>query len=197
MSSIEKEISKARHRLKKSSVDKLLLQKPFGIGMYFFTMFMMNYYSRVREKLKIDYDSFMIILTTSSHTLYQLNKTRKKSSSYEELESLWEQEIKKQALLTDLLDIYYKNQSNESKLTVSSICLVLGLPKETVRRKVSILSKKNLLKTSHKQGIILGPMYKDVFQKFVPKTVLELSKMLKNWQKTGALKSLLEFKLEN
>ena len=35
------------------------MQKPFAEGMYRFSMFMIDYYSRVRENLKLDYDSFM------------------------------------------------------------------------------------------------------------------------------------------
>ena len=81
-----------------------------------------------------------------------------------------------------------------SKLTISSICLVTGLPKETVRRKVNELAKRNLLKTSQRDGVLLGSMYKKIFQNFVHQTTLEVSKLLKNWEKTGVLKSILNFK---
>ena len=82
-----------------------------------------------------------------------------------------------------------------TKLTISSICLVTSLPKETVRRKVNELTKKNLLKVTKKEGVILGAMYKKVFQEFVPHTTLEVSKLLKNWEKSGVLKSILNFKI--
>ena len=80
-------------------------------------------------------------------------------------------------------------------MTISSICLVTSLPKETVRRKVNELAKKNLLNISKKNGILLGSMYKKVFREFTPQTTKEVSKLIKNWEKTGILKSLLNFKI--
>ena len=89
----------------------------------------------------------------------------------------------------------YSGTKNNLRLTVSSICLVTSLPKETVRRKVNELIKKNLLKISKKDGILLGTMYKKVFQEFVPQTLMEVSKLIKNWEKSGILKSLLNFRI--
>ena len=54
MEGLLKEINKVRHRLKEGSSNKLLLEKPFAEGMYRFSMFMMNYYSRVRKNLNVD-----------------------------------------------------------------------------------------------------------------------------------------------
>ena len=67
-------------------------------------------------------------------------------------------------------------------------------PKETVRRKVNELNKKNLLQVTKSDGVLLGPAYKKIFQDFVPETTLEVSRLLKNWEKTGVLKSILNFK---
>ena len=194
MESIFKEIDKVRQKLKNGIADTLLLQKPFAQGMYRFSMFMVSYYSRVREKLKIDYDSFMIIQTVVGHSLNSLNK-KKKAASYDELETEWDQLLKKHNKVTDLIGDFSYYKKNTSKLTISSICLVTSLPKETVRRKVNDLTKKNLLKISKKEGVVLGIMYKKVFQEFVPQTTLEVSKLLKNWEKSGVLKSILNFKL--
>ena len=190
MEGLLKEINKVRHRLKEGSSNKLLLQKPFAEGMYRFSMFMMNYYSRVRKNLKLDYDSFMIVQTVVSHSLYQLQK--KQPTSYKDLAIFWELMIKN--LDGPLETITNQSDTSKQKLTISSICLVLGLPKETVRRKINQLSTKNLLKVSNKLGISLGPMYKKVFQDFVPETTLETSKLVKGWEKSGVLKGLLSFK---
>ena len=73
MEEILKQISRVRLKLKKGPADTLLMQKPFAIGMYRFSMFMISYYSRVRRNLRIDYDSFMIIQTVVSNNLYALN----------------------------------------------------------------------------------------------------------------------------
>jgi len=194
MSDILRQIEKVRQKIKKGAADKLLMQKPFAEGMYRFSMFMIDYYSRVRESLKIDYDSFMIIQTVVSHTLYQLNKGKNLGTSYSELETEWDITINNQNdPLVEILSSF-KNEG-KSKLTISSVCLITKLPKETVRRKANELSKMNLLKISKKEGIILGAGYKKVFQEFVPNTTLEISKLLKVWEKSGVLKSLLAFRL--
>ena len=189
MESILKEIDKVRQKLKKGATDTLLLKKPFALGMYYFSMFMLNYYSRVREQLKLDYDSFMIVQTVVSHSLYHLNKTNNESSTYSELEKEWKKEIETTAEVLQ----NFKPQKNIYKLTISSICLVTSLPKETVRRKSNELVKKKLLKISKKQGISLGPQYKKVFQEYVPETTLQVAKLLKQWEKTGILKNMLRF----
>ena len=187
------ETNKARESLKKGPADTLLLNKPFAIGMYHFAMFVISYYARVREQLKIDYDSFMIVQTVVSHSLYQLNKKKVGIKSYSELEMEWEKLIINKNDISKIIE-NYSGPKNNLRLTFSSICLVTSLPKETVRRKVNELVKKNLLKISKKDGILLGAMYKKVFQEFVPQTTMEVSKLIKNWEKSGILKSLLNFR---
>ena len=197
----ENEIKSLRQKIRKgNSNDQLLSIKPFAAGMYGFVMVMISYYSRVREQLKIDYDSFMIIQTVVSHSLYQLNKKKTGSKSYFELETEWEKLMDKNDLLAKVENVQenienYSNTKNNSKLTISSICLVTSLPKETVRRKVSELAKKNLLKISKKNGIHLGSMYQKIFREFTPQTTKEISRLMKNWEGNGILKSILSFKI--
>jgi DNA-binding transcriptional ArsR family regulator len=190
----KKEISKIRNKLKKNSVDNLLMQKPFADGMYRFGMFIIDYYSRVREQLEIDYESFMIVQVTVSHQLYSLSKKKIlfNNKSYKSVETEFDKLIE---LNHDIYDVFQHDLKNKNRLTISSICLVLGLPKETVRRKVSVLTKKNLLCVSKKNGVCLGHSYKKVFQTFVPKTVYEMSRLLKVWKKSGALNHLLNFEI--
>ena len=196
MQDILKQIDKVREKLKRGVADTVLLQKPFAEGMYRFSMFMISYYSRVRENLKLDYDSFMIIQTVVSSNLYSL-KHKKGSNihSYEDLETEWEKLRVKNNSAMDVMEEFNSSKKEGFKLSISSICLVTGLPKETVRRKINELAKKNLLKYTKKEGILLGPMYKKVFQDFVPFTTQEVAKLLKEWEKIGVLKYLLEFKL--
>ena len=153
-------------------------------------MFIIDYYSRVRENLKIDYDSFMIIQTVVSHNLYGLSAKKGDGIINKELETEWNKLLMVQ---DNLLQTMGENTENNYKLSISSVCLVTKLPKETVRRKVNELVKKNLLKISKKEGITLGPEYKKVFREFVPTTTLEVSKLLKSWEKSGILKNLLNF----
>ena len=196
----ENEIRSLRQKIRKGPSDQLLSIKPFAAGMYGFVMVMISYYSRVREQLKIDYDSFMIIQTAVSHSLYQLNKKKIGSKSYIELETEWEKLMDKNDLSANIENVQenienYSNTENNLKLTISSICLVTSLPKETVRRKVNELIKKNLLNISKRDGILLGSMYKKVFREFIPTTTKEVSKLIRNWEKAGILKSLLDFKI--
>jgi Glu-tRNA(Gln) amidotransferase subunit E-like FAD-binding protein len=193
MENILKETNtKIRESIRKGIDNTLVSHKPFAIGMYRFAMFIIRYYVRVRETVKIDYDSFIILQVVVSHSLYLLNKKKSGGKSYSELEIEWEKLINK----NDISQIVenYSNTKNNLKLTISSICLVTSLPKETVRRKVNELNKRNLLKISKKEGVILGTVYKKVFREFVPQTTLELSKLIKNWENTGVLKSILSFK---
>ena len=188
----ENDIKSIRQKIRKGPSDKLLTIKPFAAGMYGFVMIMISYYSRVREQLKIDYDSFMVIQTVVSHSLYQLNKKKVGSQSYFELEKEWEKLYSSKNEVTQMLD-GRDALDNNLKLTISSICLVTSLPKETVRRKVSELSEKNLLNISKKDGIFLGSTYKKVFREFTPQTTKEVSRLIKNWEKSGILKSILNF----
>ena len=195
----ENDLRTLRQKIRKGPSNYPLSIKPFAWGMYGFAMFIINYYSRVREKLKIDYDSFMIVQTVVGHSLYLLNKKKPGSASYDELEMEWEKLLNKDDLeeKVNMLQGRLDNPTiakNKLRLTISSICLVTSLPKETVRRKVSELSKKNLLKISKKDGFLLGSMYKKVFREFTPQTTKEISKLINNWEKSGVLKSILSFK---
>jgi len=175
-----------------------LKEKPFGVGMYAFIMFLINYYSRTRKELRLDYDSFMIIQVVVSHSLYSINKqTFGKRFSFDDLGYGWDVIIKKNKEGTPLENFENDKELNKkkNKLTISSICLVTNLPKETVRRKTGVLCKKKILNCSSKKGVAIGENYKNIFDDFVPETTFEVIKLMKNWQKNGVLKSLLEFKM--
>ena len=196
----ENEIKSLRQKIRKGNPNdqSVLSIKPFASGMYGFVMVMISYYSRVREQLKIDYDSFMIIQTVVSHSLYQLNKKQAGAKSYFELEMEWEKLINKDILnSTEIVREKLENVSNTNtvKLTISSICLVTSLAKETVRRKTNELAKKNLLNISKKNGILLGSKYKKVFSEFTPQTTKEVAKLIKHWNELGIIKSLLNLKI--
>ena len=51
----------------------------FSKGLYHWVMFILSLYTRVREKLNIDYESFVILQVVVSHSLYQINKTGAKT----------------------------------------------------------------------------------------------------------------------
>ena len=149
----------------------------FSQGLYHWVMFILSYYTRVRENLKIDFETFVILQVVVSHSLYQLNKSGTKT--FAELED-------------QITNITQKKLKNNSKLTFASIAEVLQLPRETVRRKVLILTKKSILILDTIDGIKLGPSYKTIYKEFVTQTTLDMSSLVKKWKKSGALDTLLE-----
>jgi len=149
----------------------------FSQGLYHWVMFVLSLYTRVRESLKIDFESYVILQVVVSHSLYQINKTGPKTFS--ELED-------------QMTKIGQSKKIRNNKLTFASIADVLQLPRETVRRKVLVLSKKNILLGSTEDGIKLGSAYKTIYKQFVTQTTLDLSTLLKKWKKSGALEHLLD-----
>jgi len=149
----------------------------FSKGLYHWVMFILSLYTRVREKLNVDYESFVILQVVVSHSLYEINKSGNKT--FAELEE-------------QMTNITRKKNINTSKLTFASIAEVLQLPRETVRRKVIALNKKDILTFNTYGGVKLGPAYKTIYKDFVSQTTLDLSSLIKKWEKTGALRTLLE-----
>ena len=148
----------------------------FSKGLYHWVMFVISFYSRVRETLKIDFESFIVLQVVVSHSLYQLNKTGSKSYT----------EIKEHVELLSKVKL-----KKNLKLTFASISDVIQLPRETVRRKVLELCKKNILKFNSENGIKLGPAYKTIYKEFVSQTAMDMSVLVKKWKHSGALDKLL------
>ena len=157
--------------------EKDLKEPIFSQGLYHWVMFILSLYTRVRENLKIDFESFVILQVVVSHSLYQINKSGTKTFS--ELEE-------------QMTKIGQNKKTNNNKLTFASIADVLQLPRETVRRKVLSLSKNNILLSNTENGINLGSAYKKIYKEFVAQTTLDLSTLIKKWKKSGALEYLLE-----
>ena len=164
---------------KEVAKEKGLKEPIFSQGLYNWVMFILSLYTRVRENLKIDFESFVILQVVVSHSLYQLNKTG--SKTFSELED-------------QMTNIAENKKIKNTKLTFASIADVLNLPRETVRRKVLGLKKNNILLFSTDSGIKLGPAYKTIYKEFVKQTTLDLGTLLKKWKKSGALENLLEIK---
>ena len=161
----------------KIAKEKGIKEPIFSQGLYHWVMFILSLYTRVRENLKVDFESFVILQVVVSHSLYQLNKSGNKTFS--ELED-------------QMTKIVQNRKIKNTKLTFASIADVLNLPRETVRRKVLGLNKNNILLFNTDDGIKLGPAYKTIYKEFVTQTTLDLSTLLKKWKKSGALENLLE-----
>ena len=150
--------------------------EPFSKGMYDWVMFVLSFYVRVKEKLNIDFDSFVILQVVVSHSLYEINKTGPKTFL-----ELGEQMAK----------LRNKKTKSDAKLTFASISDVLSLPRETVRRKVLNLCKKNILSFESDDGIKIGSAYKLIYADFVRHTTFDISTLAKKWKKSGVLDDLL------
>ena len=165
------------NKVNKQKDIKNIKEPIFSQGLYHWVMFILSFYTRVRENLKIDFETFVILQVVVSHSLYQLNKSGTKT--FAELED-------------QITNITQKKLRSNSKLTFASIAEVLKLPRETVRRKVLILTKKNILILDTIDGIKLGPSYKTIYKEFVKKTTSDISTVVKKWKKSGELENLLE-----
>ena len=152
-------------------------QPAFSKGLYDWLMFLLAYYSRIRENLKIDFETFIILQVVVSHSLYHLNKDGVKKFT----------EIQKNF---DLMSM--SNLSKINKLAFASIAEVLHLPRETVRRKVLQLEQKEIVKIDDVSGIILGPAYKTIYKEFVSKTTIDTRTLVKRWNTNGTLERLLQ-----
>jgi len=152
-------------------------QPAFSKGLYEWLMFLLTYYSRIRENLKIDFESFIVLQVVVSHSLYHLNKDGVKTFT----------EIQKNF---DLMSM--SNLSKINKLAYASIAEVLQLPRETVRRKVLQLEERKIVKVDAVSGIILGPAYKEIYKEFVSKTTIDTSTLVKRWKTNGTLDRLLQ-----
>ena len=150
----------------------LLQPSFFSKGFYHWVMFLLSLYTRIRENLKMDFESFVILQVVVSHSLYQINKSG--SKTFSELED-------------QMTKIAQNKKIKNTKLTFASIADVLNLPRETVRRKVLGLKKNNILLFNTDSGIRLGPAYKTIYKEFVTQTTLDLSSLLKKWKHMGAL----------
>ena len=167
-------------------------QKSFGTGMYEFLMFMIDYYRRVRSDLKMDFDSFIIIQIVVSHEVYIMQSET--SKTYSEISNEFNKiskakDIDETHLIFKAKQLMTKIQKN--KLSVSSICQVSTLPKETVRRKVRTLVGRKILTQNKSEGVLVGPAYQYIFDETVPKTTIAFSKLIKKWKANGVLDNLL------
>ena len=151
----------------KEATEKNKTEPVFSKGLYQWVMFVISIYTRVRENLKIDFESFIILQVVVSHSLYEVNKLGIKTFS--ELED-------------EMVDILHKKQNKTTKLTFASISEVLQL------------CKKDILFFESQTGIKLSKGYKNIYGSFVSQTTNDLSSLINKWDKSGALKLLLEMK---
>ena len=149
----------------------------FSEGMYDWSLFITNLFLRVRTKLQIDYESFMILHIVAGNYIYDWNKYG--SKSFDQVSSNIEK------VVSDKLEI--------NRITVSSIASILKIPRETVKRKILVLVEKKLLFEKKDKSISIGEGYRDYFENFVFETTQDVSKLVTKWKTKGILDKLIEF----
>ena len=95
--------------------------------LYHLINFRTEQFQQLKKVVGIDYDSFMILSVMGAHYLKHSDKLGS------DWEAVWED------LRTSKIDEFYSAQ----KLTIYAVSNILNLPKETVRRKIELLKKKN------------------------------------------------------
>ena len=106
--------------------------------LYHLINFRLSQFIQSRSMLKMDYDTFMIVSCIGAHALKANIKNK------DDWESVWEITRAKN------LDKFY----NKKKLTIFALANLIGLPTETVRRKIEILKKKKLISNNSKFGLL-------------------------------------------
>ena len=146
--------------------------------LYHLINFRLSQFKQSRSMLKMDYESFMIVSCIGAHALKANIKTK------DDWESVWEITREKN------LDKFY----NKKKLTIFALANLIGLPTETVRRKIEILKKKKLINNNSKLGLVPTEKIEELMKPFALNEVDELSNFLRSLDKHGSLDALLDKK---
>ena len=146
--------------------------------LYHLINFRLSQFIQSRSMLKMDYDTFMIVSCIGAHALKANIKNK------DDWESVWEITRAKN------LDKFY----NKKKLTIFALANLIGLPTETVRRKIEILKKKKLISNNGKFGLLPTEKIEELMKPFALNEVDELSNFLRSLDKHGTLDALLDKK---
>ena len=146
--------------------------------LYHLINFRLSQFIQSRSMLKMDYDTFMIVSCIGAHAL------KANIKNIDDWESVWEITRAKN------LDKFY----NKKKLTIFALANLIGLPTETVRRKIEILKKKKLISNNSKFGLVPTEKIEELMKPFALNEVEELSNFLRSLDKHGSLDTLLDKK---
>ena len=125
--------------------------------------------------LGIDYDSFMILSCIGSH--YLVSNTAEGA----DWDEVWAQTRSKKM---------YEHW-NKKKLTIFAVSNIMGLPKETTRRKIENLKKKKFISSSTRLGLFPTEKIEEIMKPYATKELKELSKFLQALKKHKSLDQIL------
>ena len=144
--------------------------------LYHLINFRLSQFIQSRSMLKMDYDTFMIVSCIGAHAL------KNNIKAIDDWESVWEITRSKN------FDKFY----NKKKLTIFALANLIGIPTETVRRKIEILKKKKLIRNNGKLGLMPTDKIEELMKPFALNEVDALSNFLKSLDKHGSLDALLD-----
>ena len=147
---------------------------------YAWEMLIVEHYSVVKEVLKSDYSSYIILELVASHYIYNKKKDNRHAN-----ETSWKALWKLQDDEKFKRDIY----KTHNILTVSSITLITGMPHESVRRKVNKLLEKKILSKKN-NGLQLGSNFESFFKSLAAKEVEMLRNFISRIETNGGLEWL-------
>ena len=148
---------------------------------YTTVMFLIDHFNCVKDELKIDYESFIILQVVNSHWLYYKKKNEKITWG-----EMWEKIGANDAEKT----------LQKKKLSILAISQILKLPQETCRRKILNFLKKKILKKTTESGIVMGENFVHYHQKYSAKFAHSVSKFILSLSEIDKklFKNLLEIK---
>ena len=162
------------------SKNKIKENKNFSSGFYDWAIFLITFYQRIKKKLGLDFESFLILQVVVSYNVYLINKN--KEISLESLSFAFEKSSNAKVL-------------SSPRLTVTSISSSLNMPRETVKRKILLLQNNKFLRINPNKTIQLGKKYTEIFPDFASGTTLDLARLLQRWDKKDIVRQILNLKI--
>lgn len=149
---------------------------------YSWQTFLIDFYRRVKQFYKFDFDSFMILIVTVSHITHENYKDDiSNDKTYRDFVKSFK-DVKPGSL-------------SKRKLGINAISNILEMPEETTRRKIEKLIKNGLLAKSKTDGIILSDSFIEKDFPFADQTVKSLGKLIRTFDKAGLLHAAKNFKM--
>jgi len=143
-----------------------------------------DHYRQSKKIFKTDYDSHMVTIAVFTHFLYGTLNPSHEKYLHEDLE--WGE-------MYPLVKGLSKNKKKYSdKLSLFSLSHILGMPKETVRRKVDALCKTKMLEYSVTDGVTVGDNFEQLAKKIAPIDLFSISKAIKAIEKNGGVSKILK-----
>ena len=143
-----------------------------------------DHYRQSKKIFKTDYDSHMITIAVFTHFLYGTLNPSHEKYQHEDLE--WGE-------MYPLVKGLSKDKKKYlDKLSLFSLSHILGMPKETIRRKVDALCKTKQLEYSVKDGVTVGDQFEVLAKNIAPLDLLSIDKAIKAIEKNGGVPKILK-----